>query len=152
MKNNLDLQLNWLRSNLQLASLAGFERVKATTTISNENCTFSFENMQGGNRTSSVLSLGTGGNYDLENFRTTFSPISLQSIKKDSTENRHCQIGNSESFEESIPDRLLLEIDLTGNISISCQTCSHCVFAEFDSIKCKTVSLPIAQAKPLPTS
>lgn len=115
MKNNLESQLEWLRSNIQFASFAGFEKLDEMRNSSNENCTFSFEN-SGGNRTCTVSSVGASGNYDLENFRTNYSPMSL----KTSCVNELAGARFPSTFtEESIPDRLLLEIDLTGKISFS---------------------------------
>lgn len=117
MKNNLEFQLDWLRSNLQFASVAGFEKLKDKRNISNENCIFSFENLIGGNQTSTVSSVGAGGNYDLEKFRISCSPMSLKtSYLNESGGTGHC---NNSIVEESIPDNLLLEIDLTGNVSFS---------------------------------
>ncbi len=115
MKNNLESQLEWLRSNIQFASFAGFEKLDEMRNISNEICTFSFEN-SGGNRTSTVSSVGTSGNYDLEKFRTYYSPVSLKTSCMNELAGARIPSSN---IEESIPDRLLLEIDLTGKLYFS---------------------------------
>lgn len=124
MKNNLESQLDWFRNNPS-APFVGLEKVEEIQHLTFSDSTIFFDAVLGQNRANNITCIGTNGNFALENFRTSNSPLRIQANvveNGDCTSGRvesaqYCSLLPTNSLQEKLPTiqtKKLMDINLTG--------------------------------------